>query len=347
MSITKYDLLNQLDYTSWETARKTLNKHQGFYEATNKTFEINKLLSYNIKADDQSFIGMSFSIRKSNEKNVISKFEMFVKHLSKKNRLFFTINDIEYTAGAVNFFFNCKFCSKVMKIEGNPKRGVSDFFDCYLCKFCKNSIIHKCEDYKQKFKKVMKMKYGVETSTPFKIPQVRKQITDTMVKRYGVPYSGLSASLLRKTWSKWKNKSVASNFEISVSEFVKSITTHQVFNAENPHIIELDKKTFIPDIVILELKLIFECFGDYWHGNPSLFQENQLIANGKFTRKECNDKDQKRIKTIEDKLGFTTKIIWENDWKTKRAQVEKEIREAINERISLLSIEQSNNCKPQ
>jgi G:T-mismatch repair DNA endonuclease (very short patch repair protein) len=345
MSITKYDLLSQLDYTSWETARKTLNIHHGFFEATDKVKEINKVLTYNIKASEASFVNMHFSVRNSTEKTLISTFKMFVKTASKKARLFFSINDIEYTAGAINFFFNCKFCSKTMKIEGNPKRGVSDYFDCYLCKNCKNSIIHKCEDYKLKFKKVMKVKYGVETSTPFKIPQVRKQITDTMVKRYGVPYSGLSASLLRKTWSKWKNKAVASAFEMSVSDFVKTISTHEVFTAENPHIIEIDKKTFIPDIAIPELKLIFECFGDYWHGNPNLFNEDQIIASGKFTRKECNEKDQKRIKTIEDKTGFVTKVIWENSWKTKRAQVEKEIREAINERISLLSAEKSNNCE--
>lgn len=345
--ITKHELLNRLDYTSWETAKKVLNEAHNFIGKNSKTIEINKKLNYNILSSEETYLNLLFSIRKSKEKNVIEKFEMCIRNFNKKDRLCFKINDEEYSAGAINFYFNCKFCSKQMKIEGNPKRGVSDYFDCYLCKNCKNSIIHKCEDYKAKFKKKMNEKYGVETSTPFKIPQVREQITTTMTKKYGVPYSGLSPTLLRKSWSKWNNKNVASIFEKTVSSFVKQTTQYEIFDADNPHILEIDKKTFIPDIVIPELKLIFECFGDYWHGNPDVYEENQIIANGKFTRKECNEKDAKRIKTIEEKTGYKIKVIWENSWKSKRLITEHEIGDCINERISFLSASKSNSGEPQ
>lgn len=322
---------------SWDEVKKEINLIHGFESATPDIENLNLKFGYKISSSEKNFLNLSFSIRKEKHLSKINSFKFETGIYNKKECLYFNINDNKFIAGAVFFYFDCKNCFKVVKIEGNPKRGISEFFDCFLCKICKNKIIHKCKDYQEKFSLKMKEKYGIAESTPFRIPEVRKQMKDEMIKRHGVPYCGLSPILLKKTWSKWNKKAVASKFEIDVSNFIKSISKLKIYDAIDPYVFDFNKKTFVPDIVIPEIQVIFECFGDYWHGNPEIYKEEDIIAGGKFTRKECNEKDQNRIEKLEKNLNYKVFIIWENSWNKKKNETQNKIREIINEKTAFLS----------
>ena len=58
---------------------------------------------------------------------------------------------------------------------------------------------------------------------------------------------------------------------------------------------------------------VYEFLGDFWHGNPKLFKENDVNkTNGKAFGKLYND-TVRRFKVIQD-LGYEVKYIWESDW---------------------------------
>lgn len=272
-------------------------------------------------------------IAKNKSRNKIISFD----YVESNSCFCYKINGEIFRVTSVDFYFNCKICDKEVKTEGNPKRGVCKYFDMFLCKTCKNSLIHRCEDYRKKYKKSMKLAFGVEVLTPMKVKSIREKAANTMIERYGVPYSGLSPELLKKSWAKWDAKGVASEKEKQFAEEIKIIfNDFEFFDSKNPYIVELNQKTFIPDIAIPELKLFIEFYGDYWHGNPALFSEQQLVSQGRFSRKEINEKDAKRIEAIKKTTGFEVLVIWENEWKKQHSYIIEKIKGVKDERIAFL-----------
>ena len=68
------------------------------------------------------------------------------------------------------------------------------------------------------------------------------------------------------------------------------------------------------DIYIPSLKKAIECYGDYWHCNPSKYQSNYYNKSLHMTAKEKWDKDA--IKTNKLMLGgYAVEIVWENSKK--------------------------------
>lgn len=60
---------------------------------------------------------------------------------------------------------------------------------------------------------------------------------------------------------------------------------------------------------------IFEFHGDYWHGNPKIFQPNQINPSTKCTFGDLYSKTLNKRKILED-LGYKYVEVWENDWNT-------------------------------
>ena len=59
--------------------------------------------------------------------------------------------------------------------------------------------------------------------------------------------------------------------------------------------------------------IIYEFIGDYWHGNPEVFNLNDVNQSNHKTFGELYENTI--IKFIElSKLGYIIKYIWENDW---------------------------------
>lgn len=68
------------------------------------------------------------------------------------------------------------------------------------------------------------------------------------------------------------------------------------------------------DGYIESLNTIFEFHGDFWHGNPELYDENEMNPRVGITYGELYNKTIEKSKVILDK-GYNLIEIWENDWK--------------------------------
>lgn len=340
MLTTKQKLKNIVEENknnTWENLRQNYNSKVGFIDSSLEEKELAKKFNYDLRCSSINFFQAKFDFHLSKEKKFENEIKSF-KFCEINNKFMFFINDKFYSPWSVDFQFVCGVCDKKFIIEGNPKRGVAKYLDSFLCKTCKNSLIHQCEDYIKKYQNSMKENHGQLVTAPIQIKSISEKIKNTMIERYGVPYSGLSPELLKKSWSKWQEYGVASKKELDfVFEIENLFENYKVYSAKNPYIVEYNKKTFLPDIVIPELLLIIEFFGDYWHGNPDLFTENQIIAQGKFTRKEVNEKDRKRINDLKLATGFEVIIVWENDWKRKHILCVEKLKDKKNERISFLA----------
>lgn len=54
-----------------------------------------------------------------------------------------------------------------------------------------------------------------------------------------------------------------------------------------------DSKTYRPDFLLLDFNLVVECYGDYWHANPELYEESATIFRG-ITAKDIWIRDKER-----------------------------------------------------
>tara|TARA_Y100000389_G_C17407920_1_gene489127 strand:+ start:423 stop:1097 length:675 start_codon:yes stop_codon:yes gene_type:complete len=59
--------------------------------------------------------------------------------------------------------------------------------------------------------------------------------------------------------------------------------------------------------------MILEYHGDYWHGNPKLFNQEDINPVSKITYRELYEKTLKKQRFCEES-GYNYVIIWESDW---------------------------------
>jgi len=96
---------------------------------------------------------------------------------------------------------------------------------------------------------------------------------------------------------------------------------------------DIDKniRSALVDIYIPSKKIAIEFFGDYWHMNPVIYDENCFNSQLKMTAGEKWEKDSQKFKLLKTKFNIETKIIWELDFrKNKQKLITKLIEELWN-----------------
>ena len=80
--------------------------------------------------------------------------------------------------------------------------------------------------------------------------------------------------------------------------------------------IKINKKLFKFDGFCKETNTVYEFMGDFFHGNPKLYNQNDINPLSKKTFGELYNETLKRLELIKNK-GFNIITIWESDYKNK------------------------------
>lgn len=101
---------------------------------------------------------------------------------------------------------------------------------------------------------------------------------------------------------------------VSIS-FVETIWLDdlQILKENRNKYIEINGKWFKPDGFDLEKKIIYEFYGDFWHGNPKIFPRDKINKRNGKTFGELYDKTIVRRQFVEN-AGWTVIFIWESEW---------------------------------
>lgn len=83
------------------------------------------------------------------------------------------------------------------------------------------------------------------------------------------------------------------------------------------------------DILIEDMKLLIEVNGDFWHGNPLFYKENDMFLKKK-TVGQLWAKDARKKKTAEEN-GYRVVVIWENDI---NKRTKNELKNFVSEKIN-------------
>ena len=68
------------------------------------------------------------------------------------------------------------------------------------------------------------------------------------------------------------------------------------------------------DFINKEKKHIIEVYGDYWHCNPEIYDDNYMHHYFKITAKERRKLDEERVVFLQS-LGYEVTIVWESELK--------------------------------
>jgi hypothetical protein len=97
-------------------------------------------------------------------------------------------------------------------------------------------------------------------------------------------------------------------------DFLSKYYNINIQHAENDGEYLIPKTKYKADGFCKENNTIYEFHGDYWHGNPNIYKDDDINTITKCTYKELYDNTLIRENKIKD-LGYNLVVIWENDWK--------------------------------
>lgn len=131
----------------------------------------------------------------------------------------------------------------------------------------------------------------------------------------------------------WKNGNISYNEHSSYS--TSKIEKELFYNVKEiweealeNYIIYGDNRRYLPDIYLPSKKIIIELYGDYWHGNPDRYKEEDIVHHH-IKAKNIWDRDREREENLI-KLGYKVIIIWASEYKKDREKVLSDLYLLIN-----------------
>jgi hypothetical protein len=268
-----------------------------------------------------------------------------------------------FTSSKVKIFNN--FYNEEQIISLHPARDGIKFWSLgYLITEADYKILYyKTNEYRKKLHSFYENKYGEGTIHQSQVPEIKEKITNSIKEKYGVNwflcrgdhYKEIENIMLKKygsinflfsdKWYRAEKKCTVSNLEIKiVKELIQTIdfvqphyystgTTQAIFNDDE------NRKSYSLDFYDSSLNIAIEIYGDYWHCNPELYNEDFFNKNKQKTAKEIWEFDKKRRQKIINLTNAKFYVIWEKDWNKNKENVKKFLLNEVN--ITKNEIEQS------
>lgn len=209
--------------------------------------------------------------------------------------------------------------------EKNPNyKDGRTFNDCF-CKVCgvkiypRKEAMHckKCRENPNGF-----TRNSTHTDSTKEKMKAAAQLRDKSTYKFGVADPAHLSKMQKQYWSKL---TLIEKYE-RLSNFIKA---GQKYNKKNKNTkIEqiarsyLDRhnilyiqtyaipgSSYVVDF-LLEDNVVLECYGDYWHCHPDIYEEMDFHENMKMKAGDIWIHDSRRVRIISD-LGYDVRIVWE------------------------------------
>ncbi len=116
---------------------------------------------------------------------------------------------------------------------------------------------------------------------------------------------------------------IQSRWESEIVSYIESFYNNKIIIRDRKILNGKEIDIFFPD-----LKLGFECQGNYWHCNPKFYKKEWLHPKYKFTAEEIWNRDQHKVEQAKVN-GVKLIHIWEDDWKNNKKKTQEEIQNIL------------------
>jgi hypothetical protein len=135
---------------------------------------------------------------------------------------------------------------------------------------------------------------------------------EVICKKHGSFYTNIGNHIIKKTGCPKCSKNY-STAQIQWLNFIQLKDNIKIQHAENIGEFKISNTLFKADGYCLETNTIYEFHGDYYHGNPNIYNSSQINKTTKCTHGELYKKTLEREQQIK-VMGFNLVTIWESDW---------------------------------
>jgi hypothetical protein len=225
---------------------------------------------------------------------------------------------------------NCIICGKEFRIYKKREKTTCS----QKCLFKLGSTKGVNDKRQKSMKETMIKKYGVNHAS--KLPNFGNIVKQTKLRNYGNPNYMNSEKSKQTRLEKYGNKNY-NNTEKNKQTCLKRYGVPNVFNllknkTNGKQISKFQKREYekilkqYPDALLEEYlkdvqksvdiyipseKKIVECFGDFWHCNPSMYSPEYYHKYIHMNANEIWKKDDERIQSFKN-AGYQVEVIWEN-----------------------------------
>ena len=230
-----------------------------------------------------------------------SNTEEFIKKSKLIHKNKFDYSKVNYIKSNKNIIIICKEHTEFLQTPNHHLNGSG----CYECGLLTISLKTRGnnEDFIQKAKNIHKNKYDY-SKTEYILSNKKVII---ICKEHGEflqnPYKHIG---MKQGCSKCSNK--YSKSQIQWLEFLEKFNNIKIQHALNDGEFKIPNTRNKADGYCKENNTIYEFHGDYWHGNPKLYNSNDLNKTVNKTYGELYENTLKREQEIKD-LGYNLEII--------------------------------------
>jgi very-short-patch-repair endonuclease len=266
------------------------------------------------------------------EKTLTKKF-LIEEYINKEKSAIEIANELGFNSSSIINNYLLKHNIQIRNISESKKlkRCKEKYKNTYLkiCgaphMFCKNSSIKK-----EITNKLLKEEGIINV---FQRESVKKKIKNTFMKKYGVEFPMHVEEIKQKVfYTTYKNHGVKYGILKSHNPFFISTPHKKIIEIlKNNNIkFEIEKQTNINNYrvdIFIKPNFIIEINGDFWHANPKIYKENDILnfpRNKKPKVKEIWKKDKKRIALLE-KNNYIVNVFWEYDINNNINEIEDKI----------------------
>jgi hypothetical protein len=120
------------------------------------------------------------------------------------------------------------------------------------------------------------------------------------------------------------------------NEIQKQMPDHDLsyydkYGSEYFFYLKYKKRYIFVDLYDKTINKCIEYFGDYWHCNPLIYNENYVIAQNGNTAKEIWKIDEERVILLKDEYNIDTLIIWEAEYLSQPENTINKCKDFLNE----------------
>ena len=233
----------------------------------------------------------------------------------------------------------CSICHESIK-KFNPMYGKS-VYSCWINKYGKDIADKKQKELNNKFAKATTKLWTNSNYRENVINKSSKPRKESFKKEQSLritqwykdnPIQRTLRSIAMK--NSWKNEKILPNIssineseqERTLFEEIKQITHINIRKCT----IKLKGKWFYPDILIENNKII-EYYGSYWHADPTIFKENDIVHH-KLIAKDIWKRDNERIELLK-QGGYDVLVIWQTEYMNNKELVMNKIKKYIGETV--------------
>jgi len=247
--------------------------------------------------------------RKNNKRNILLKNNCSENFISKANE----IHSNSYDYSKVNYINSITKVIIICKIHGDFLQSPNGHLAGKGCSKCgvessKNSKILPFQDFISEFVK----KYGDKYDYSHVIWQGSSKKIKVICRNHGefniIAYDHKKGRECPKCSNQYSKTSIGWLKYLEVKYNIN------IQHAENLGEYIIPNSKYKVDGYCKETNTVFEFNGDFWHGNPKIYNQDKINPRTKSTFKQLYDETIKKKEYIVNK-GFNFVEIWERDWK--------------------------------